>query len=515
MRHLIPLLVSFVAACGSKQPATPDAEAPAAPAESVPPDAATPAAPPDAAAPAAPPDATLPAPASTYYLGRMSLPQGIPVKMLVTVTGASATLDVPLQHLVAAPLTAVVTDDSTIAFDFLPKGAPAAATNHFKAAKQADGSFDGTVTIGDAHLPIRFTVAAGPEALVAQRPQTPQPPFAYKNEELRVQATPDVALGCTLTLPATPGPYGAVLMLTGSGVQDRDETIFDHKPFLVIADALAKAGVASVRCDDRGAGQSGGDPSAVDADVFVADAEAVLAAVRLRPEIDPLHIGVLGHSEGGMTAAALVKKPDNHIAFVVTMSGPAQTGRQILARQNRDLVLAQGAKAAAADAIEKAVDAYFGAVAAAPSGDDPAVAAAAKSAAEIVNGTIEGEVAPQLSVSALTSTFTALARQKWLKGFVAADPAHDLAHTSVPILALFGEKDTQVRAPENVAALQSAFADVKDADLTIKVIPGANHLYQDATTGAVAEYDEIEQTINPATLGLMVDWIAHHAGAKK
>lgn len=500
--RLSPLLLATLVACGSKTPPpepTPDAS----------PTTETSAA---SATATSAPDVT-PAATTRFFLLRLTLPQGIPLKGLLKVTApAAATLDIPLQGLKDGALSEVVVSDTSLTFVFLPPGAPPAAANRFKAELKGD-AFEGAVTVGETSIPIRLTAVAGPEALVAQRPQTPKPPLPYPTEELRVE-TQGGGLGCTLSLPATPGPYGAVIMLTGSGVQDRDETIFDHKPFFVIADALARGGVASVRCDDRGAGQSAGDPAQVDAAVFVADTEAVLAAVRKRPEIDPLRIGLFGHSEGGMTAAAVAKKPENRIAFVVTLAGPAQSGREILVRQNRDVILEQGAKASAADAIERAVDTYFAAIVAAADDKDPAVALAAKALAETVSGAIEGEATPENSVSALTSNFEGLARQKWLKGFLSATPAADLAAANVPLLALFGEKDVQVRAPENSAALQAAFASIKGADLTIHVVSGANHLFQDAKTGALVEYDEIDQTIAPSTLTLIVDWVAKHTGAK-
>jgi len=476
---------------------------------------------PDATATPAP-DATMTtaptAPETTagprYLLGRLTLPQGLPLKLLVTATSPSAaTLDIPLQGLAGGPLTEVVIGDDEVRFTLTPPGAPAAAANRF-AAKRVAGReparWEGEVVAPGTTIPFSLVEVAGPEALVAVRPQTPKPPYPYATEDVRIAVT-GAELGCTLSLPTPKAPLPAVLFLTGSGLQDRDETIFDHKPFAVLADALARAGIASLRCDDRGAGQSSGDPQAVDASVFAADAEAALAWLRGRIELDAHRLGLIGHSEGGMTAAAVAKKPDNRVAFVVMLAGPGLTGREILVRQNADLVIEQGVKAEARDAVLRAVDVYFLAI---EEGRPPEVVeAAAKALAEIVHGALVEPAGAQESVEMLTANFAALAKMTWLRGFLAARPAQDLAASAATVLALFGDKDIQVRAADNAAALRAAFEATGKVNATIEIVEGKNHLFQQAATGALAEYDEIEVTMDPRVVERVVAWIgAQSAG---
>ncbi|MCC6623585.1 MAG: alpha/beta fold hydrolase [Deltaproteobacteria bacterium] len=449
-----------------------------------------------------------------HLLGRLTLPQGIPLKLLVTATSpTAATLDIPLQGLTAGALTDVAIGDDEVRFTFAPPGAPATAANRFTARRVAGAAparWEGEVAAAGVTMPLVLTEVAGPEALVGARPQTPRPPFPYATEDVRI-AVAGAELGCTLSLPTPKAPLTAVLFLTGSGVQDRDETIFEHKPFLVLADALARAGIASLRCDDRGAGQSSGDPQAADATVFIADAEAALAWLRGRIEIDADRIGLLGHSEGGMTAAAVARKADNRVAFVVSLAGPGLTGREVLVRQNRDLLIQQGVKPDARDAVERAVDAYFLSVEQQrPEAD---VQAAAKALAELVHASLQETAGPQESVELMTANFAALAKMTWLRGFLAARPAEDLAAARADVLALFGGKDTQVHAADNAAALEAAAKATGKTNVTIEILDGRNHLFQEAATGALAEYDEIEQTMDPRVVERIVSWIGARGGA--
>jgi len=506
--------VILLSAC-SKAPEAPDVASPAT--TSAPPTAApttaTPADVTSAATDAAPA-------AKRYLLGRMELPSGLPLKLLVTFTSPSeATLDIPLQGLREGQLVDVALGDDVVRFTFRPPGAPPDGGNRFEARRvpdEADAAgkparWAGEVKDSGIAIPITFTEVAGPEALVASRPQTPKPPWPYQTEDVRVKVD-GAELGCTLILPKPTKPLPAVLLLTGSGVQDRDETLFEHKPFLVLADALARTGIASLRCDDRGAGQSSGDPQVVDAQILASDARAALAWMKGRIELDARALGVIGHSEGGMTAAALARQPDSGVAFIVTLAGPMVSGRHLLVRQNRDLLVSQGVKASAREALEQAIEAYFLTIE--EDRGDEAIKAAARKLAELADAETDPAATKQ-PVEAVAANFEALAKSPWLRGFVRSRPAEDVAAARVPALVLFGSKDVQVDAVENKAALEESLQKTGKADVTLVVVEGANHLFQSATTGAIAEYDTIEETMAPATVKQVVEWVAKLTGTKE
>jgi uncharacterized protein len=333
----------------------------------------------------------------------------------------------------------------------------------------------------------------------ADRPQTPMPPFPYQAEDVAYanRKSPGVDLAGTLTLPSGKGPFPAVVLITGSGAQDRDETLVGHKPFLLLADALTRRGVAVLRVDDRGVGGStGASPSNTSAD-FATDVEAGVAFLRSRPDIDGRRIGLLGHSEGGVIGPMVAQK-DPSIAFVVMLAGPALPGREIIASQARDLALASGATAEAAQSIYQLQDHILQAVIGAP--DD---AALVQRVNEVMR-TAGQRPPPPAQLQALGSP--------WYRYFITYDPAPALRSLKVPVLALVGSKDVQVPASANIPALKAALAGNRRAEVV--ELAGLNHLFQTAGSGSPAEYAAISETMAPSALGLIVDWVARTAKAK-
>ncbi len=461
---------------------------------------------PDAGRTAAAPDAgqaDIAAAPPRYFRGRIELPGEIVVGANVVITGDTGTIDIPLQQLTKAPIHDARADEREVSFGFTPPGAPAEVVVRFTAKKNdGDDGYSGEVDQLGTKLPLRLVPVASAEDFVAKRPQTPRPPFAYKTEQLALKVD-GAELGCTLSLPEAEGArHPAVVMFTGSGPQDRDETIFEHKPFLVIAHALANAKVASLRCDDRGVGQSTGDPAAGHIGVFAADGLAMIRALGERPEIDAKKIGVLGHSEGGIVAAELLAQGE--AAFGVLLAGPARSGREVSLKQNMDALIAQGVSPDKATVVEQAVDALFGAVAddAEPSVVEAKVAALAEA---VVAARAPSEGGPP--AAALTAEFMQLAKSPWLRSWVKSKPAETLARSKAPILALYGEKDTQVPGADHAAVLKQAFEKAKKEGGEVEVILGANHLFQAAKTGKFSEYEEIEETIQPSVLSRIVGWI--------
>lgn len=364
----------------------------------------------------------------------------------------------------------------------------------FAGTFSADGNvLEGVLTQGPAAIPIRFERGV---FLVANRPQTPLAPFPYRVEEISYTnlEQPDVRLAGTLTLPRGRGPFPAVLLITGSGPQDRDETVFDHRPFLVLADALTRRGIAVLRVDDRGVGGSSRgrqDPTTAD---FATDAEAGLAWLRQRNDIDSSRIGLIGHSEGALIAS-MVASEDQAVAFALLWAGPGVSGQQLLVEQARALSLSSGASPETAQNVAELQRAVLEAVVA-----EPDVERLHASLGRITAGRGAAPIGED-AARALSSA--------WYRHFLTFDPAPALRNVRVPVLALLGGRDVQIPADQNAPALRAALADNRSA--SVEVLPGLNHLFQTALTGAPDEYGRIDETIAPSALARMVDWVVDQA----
>jgi pimeloyl-ACP methyl ester carboxylesterase len=290
--------------------------------------------------------------------------------------------------------------------------------------------------------------------------------------------------------------------VTGSGQQDRDETILGHKPFLVIADYLARRGIATLRLDDRGAGGSTGDFQAATTFDFAQDAEAELAFLRGDPAIDPKKVGVIGHSEGGIIAAILASR-DPVLAFAVLLAGPGLPGEQILYLQNAAIARASGVDEAAI-AGANATNASLYAVA--KGGDEPAAKRA--KVLDIYRGMLPQGASPS-QASAMEAAANQAADQllsPWFRAFLVLDPAPYLAKVKTPLLAMIGSKDLQVPAKANFAAIGVAMAG--NSGYKALELEGLNHLFQTAGSGLPEEYGNIEETISPKALEALGAWIS-------
>jgi len=330
------------------------------------------------------------------------------------------------------------------------------------------------------------------------RPQTPKPPFPYRTEEVTVASAPGVTLAGTLTLPQGEGPFPAVVMITGSGAQDRDETILGHKPFAVIADRLTRDGVAVLRVDDRGFAKSTGDFAAATDDDFAADAAAQVAFLRKRADIDPARVGLIGHSEGGIVAPKVAAK-DPKIAFVVLMAGPGVPLSEVLRAQRAKLMPAMGL---GPEQIKKSQALVDHAVAAMKGAKDQAEARGR--ALHVIQAEGAGVTRSDAEAQALAAQLSS----GWMRDLLDYDPAPTLAKVKCPILALNGTKDGQVPPEQNLPAIRAATQG--NPDVTIQELPGLNHLFQTAKTGAVGEYADIAETVAPSALDAMSGWIVRH-----
>ncbi len=403
-----------------------------------------------------------------------------------------ATVDSPDQHARDVPVDAVSVAGDAVVFALPKIGASYAA--------RLDGDrLVGVFTQHGHAMPLELARTAAP-LTVARRPQEPTRPLPYDEVPIVVPSAPGVALACTLTKPRGAGPFAAVVLATGSGPQDRDESLAGHKPFFVLSDALTRRGLAVLRCDDRGVGASTGTFAAATTLDFAADALAAVAALRARPEIAPAHVGVVGHSEGA-TVAAIAAARSSDVAFVVLLAGPALPGAAIEDLQRAWSQRHAGASAAEIADAKAKWDAAYAIVVAEP--DD---AVATKRLRVLYDG-LSAEERGQLGggfdaqVKALLSP--------WHRAFLALDPRAFLAQVRVPVLALDGERDMQVAPDANLPEMRKALA--RDADVTVRELPGLNHLFQTAKTGTPFEYADLDETMSPTVLALVGDWIARRA----
>jgi fermentation-respiration switch protein FrsA (DUF1100 family) len=366
-------------------------------------------------------------------------------------------------------------------------------------------SIVGTFTQAGVPLPLTLTKRApGAAAPTVLRPQTPKKPYPYREEEVAFDdAAANVRLAGTLTLPPGEGRFPAVVLVSGSGANTRDEPILGHQIFLVLADALTRRGIAVLRYDKRGVGASTGDYAKATTMDFANDAEAAVAWLRGRPEIDAGHVGLIGHSEGGLIVPIVAVK-DPKVAFIVMMAGPGVDGIDILLEQGRLIGRAMGAsdaKLAESEALRRRL---FDIV---RSEKDPAVAAAKLKTA--VDAYAKASGLPEATVEAQSG----MVNSDWFRFFFDYDPVPTLRQVRCPVLALNGSLDLQVPPDQNLPPIRAALA--HDSDVTIVELPGLNHMFQPAKTGSPAEYSQIEETIAPVALDTITDWILKHVGGAR
>jgi pimeloyl-ACP methyl ester carboxylesterase len=285
------------------------------------------------------------------------------------------------------------------------------------------------------------------------------------------------------------------VLLTGSGAQDRDETINGHQPFAVLADHLTRSGVAVLRCDDRGFGKSTGNIEAATTLDFVSDADASVAFLALRPEIDKNAIGLLGHSEGGLVAP-ISASANPQVKYLVLLAAPAIRGREILLRQRHLIARAQGIPEAEVARTEPIVARVFD-VAAGAASDGEAVAR--------VRAILTPDVLAALGLPpAQKDPFVMQMTSRWMRQFLRLDPASYLAKIKIPVLALNGSLDTQIEV-SNLRLIKKIIP--RGIDVTTHRLEGLNHFFQTAKTGGPAEYREIAETMSPVALQIISRWI--------
>jgi pimeloyl-ACP methyl ester carboxylesterase len=407
----------------------------------------------------------------------------------------------------------------------------------FTGSKSADGKLlEGKFKQGPGEFPLQLEWRDEPElatAIILRRPQTPQPPYAYRSEEVRFpNSAAGIELAGTLTLPEGAGPFPAAILVSGSGPQDRDETILEHKPFHVLADHLTQAGIAVLRYDDRGVAESGGKFSTATSEDFTGDALAAFAYLQGRAEIAPGRVGIIGHSEGGLIAPwAAVRNPN--VAWIVLLAGPGVNGEQILYSQGQLLLKAEGADEAALTRQRLVQETLIGLLREQDGNSDRETLG--QRGVELLSQKLRAIAPPagqpegtdpnplaepdsetsQALIKSLVLANLGVMDTPWFRLFVRHEPGPILQQVKCPVLAVNGSKDLQVDPQLNLPAIEKALRAGGNTDVTIRELQGLNHLFQSCQTGAASEYEQIEETLAPQLLETVVSWIQSKAGGRK
>jgi hypothetical protein len=405
-----------------------------------------------------------------------------------TEDGLTATMDSPDQGMKGLPTTAVTRTGTSLKIEAKNIGGV------FDGKISADlSSIDGNWTQGGGTMPLVLKRTKDQTEIDLKRPQVPTKPYPYREEEVSyANKAQEVTLAATFTIPQGAGPFPAVLLITGSGPQDRDESLLGHKPFLILADYLTRHGIAVLRADDRGTGRSTGVFAKGTTADFATDVETGVAYLKSRAEVNVRKIGLVGHSEGGVIAP-MVAASNKDVAYIVMMAGTGVPGDQVLVAQGEAIQVASGkdpAEAAKESAKEKEMLALVE--------SEKDSAALEKELTEKMKGDVpEAQIGMQ--IRQITSP--------WFRYFLTYDPAGALRKVTCPVLAINGSLDKQVLPDQNLPAIRKALEAGGNKHFEVDELPGLNHLFQTAKTGSPMEYAQIEETMSPVALGKISSWI--------
>lgn len=384
----------------------------------------------------------------------------------------------------------------------------------FDANLSADGAtLDGKLMAGGAWRALKLYRFKGRRPMFP-RPQEPKKPLPYAEEEVAFAAGTDgVRLAGTLALPRGKGPHPAVVLISGSAPVDRNSSASGHLPFLVLADHLARRGLAVLRFDSRGVGKSAGKPGLANTEERVRDIDGALAFLRKRKDIAPNRVGLIGHSEGA-SVAALTAARDRDVAWIVLLGGPGLPGDRVMVRQAE-----MGWKALKPLGIKPALIDFQIALqkqAAEALKRTPTPDGADKALREVIAAAQARLTKEDLKRMGVPANFRVgtVGSGPWLHRFVSYDPRAALRKVGCPVLALNGDKDLLVWSKENLPEIEKALRDGGNRDFTVKELPGLNHMFQTSDTGRPLDYVMIDETIAPSVLKLVGDWVDSRKGPK-
>lgn len=411
------------------------------------------------------------------------------------------TIESPEQGLRDIKASAVTVNNDSIKIEIGRFGAS------YSGKLKGDSSITGTFKQG---LQFALNLKKVEKVTEIVRAQTPVPPFPYKSEDIvYTNKNKSISYGATITIPTGKGPFPAVLLLTGSGMQNRDEEIAGHKPFAVIADHLTKNGFIVLRVDDRGMGKTTGSVTGTTRD-FADDANVSVEYMRSRPETDKKKIGLIGHSEGGMIAQ-IVASERKDINFVVMLAAPGEQTIKVMIDQNEAMLRKVGMSKEYTDAYLELYKNIITTMLAADSAS--AKEKVTPVVQEWINKTPKNIVATTTGITndstrnTFVNMFVGQLNQPWFRYFLTYDPAPHIKKMTAYVLALNGSKDVQVISTSNLAAIEAALKQSKSKGYEIKELPGLNHLFQECKSCMVNEYGQLQQTFSPAALEAMTAWM--------
>ena len=434
------------------------------------------------------------------WMGELTTPQGS-IRMVMHIIGADdggidVTLDSPDQGAYGLETDTAYLADGVFIFEVSQAQLKYTATI---AGEEMRGIFKQ----GPYELDLAFEKSDIPIGKDA-RPQDPALPFDYESEEITFRNKQSkITLAGTLTYPYGAGPFPVVILISGSGPQDRNSEIFNHRPFLVWSDYLTSKGFAVLRYDERGVGDSGGKFEKATTTNFASDVTSAIDYLKSRGEvIDKKAIGLMGHSEGGIIAP-MVANENKDVSFMILLAGPAMPGKDVLLDQSRRMVLASGGSVEDADENNALMETLYDLMA--EIDEREALKAAMK---EAIAEAGEGE--PQEDIEAMENALLGQLLEPWMQEFVVYDPRPALEKTTVSTLVLFAEKDIQVSDELNKGPMEEALGKAPVKDFQVLVMPGQNHLFQTCETGMIGEYGSIDETVNEETMKLVLKWLRKH-----
>ncbi len=409
-----------------------------------------------------------------------------------------ATMDSPDQNATGIPVNKIIFKDKKIIFEVAQAGIK------YEGILNDNNIIEGDFKQMGKSYPLNLSHKKI-ESTPTKRPQEPKPPYPYNSEEVTFKNNKaNINLSGTFTYPKNCKNYKVVILISGSGPQNRDEEIFGHKPFAVIADYLTRNKIGVLRFDDRGVGKSEGNFKTATTKDFADDVISAIKFLKVKKNVK--EIGLIGHSEGGIIAPMIANKTKD-ISFIVMLAGPGIRGDKLMLMQSKYLLEAAGTKK---EEIEKAFKANAGAF---------KIITQAKEQDKLKND-LKAYISNDIDKSnkplskAQKEKFIAMQIKAlttaWMQYFLKYDPSKNLEKLKCPTLILIGEKDLQVPPKENFKAIRQAIKKNANKDITLKELKGLNHLFQHCKTGSPLEYGKIEETFSPQALEEIMEWIKKH-----
>jgi pimeloyl-ACP methyl ester carboxylesterase len=409
-----------------------------------------------------------------------------------TLTG---TMDVPSQGATGLPLQSITINGAEVSWSFQVPG----GGSYEGARTESGNTIKGAYTQGPQSFPM--TLSKQEETEGPRRPQEPEPPFPYDVEDVALSnSSAGIELAGTLTMPDGNGPFPSVVLVSGAGPHDRNGSMFGHQPFLVLADHLTREGIAVLRLDERGVGESGGNFEQATVSDLASDVTAAIAFLGRHPKTAEGRIGIVGHSQGGRTAL-MAARSSSDAAFLVLLASPALPGNELLDTEAQQIASATGLPVQTVSQFQETLVTIL-AEEPDPEGAAPRLREAAQAALDALG--------PESRTARVEQVFRHIVQQynrPQTRFLLQHDPRPTLETLPIPVLALFGGKDQQVEVRLHASEMQAALNRGGGGNGAVETIPGLNHLFQEAQTGAPAEYARIEQTLSPTLLTRTASWI--------